>query len=68
MMGFRKKPYGLYESVSRETKKFKFRGGGSIRGGGGKGVCDRRIEFLVKIQKKSRWDQVGGSGRGLGLN
>ena len=41
-------------------KKNFFWGGGGVRGGGGGGgvgggevrVCERRIEFFVKIQKK----------------
>ena len=50
---------------------FFFWGGGGGRGGGGlgvQGVCERRIEVFVKIQKKKlggggRW---GGSGSGWG--
>ena len=37
-------------------------GGGRVGGGGGEvRVCERRIEFFVKIQKKKNWG-VGGSG------
>ena len=44
-------------------KEKKSRGGG----GGGQGICERRSEAFVKIQKKNFfWGGVGGGG-GVGL-
>ena len=38
--------------------------GGSGGGGGGQGVCERKIEVFVKIQKKNwRGGSQGGGGR-----
>ena len=42
----------------------KILGGGRVGGGGCQGVCERRIEVFVKIQKK-KW-RGPGSGRGGG--
>ena len=41
-------------------------GGVGLRGGGGQGGCERRIEVFVKIQKK-KFLGVGGGGRGGGV-
>ena len=43
------------------------RGSGSGVGFGGSGVCVRRIEDIVKMQKKSGGGRVGEVGRGVGL-
>ena len=44
-------------------KEKKVRGGG---GGGGQGICERRSEAFVKIQKKKYFFWGGGGGFGLG--
>ena len=41
-------------------------GRGQVGGGGGQGGCERRIEVVVKIQKKNVGGGVG-SGGGVGL-
>ena len=49
-----------------QKKKIDLGGGVGVRsgsgggGGGGQGVCDRRIEVFVKIQKKKFWGRGGG--------
>ena len=42
-------------------------GGVGLRGGGGQGGCERRIEVFVKIQKKKNFRGGGGSGWGGGV-
>ena len=37
-----------------------------VRGGGGQGICERRSEAFVKIQKKNIFFWWGGGGGGSG--
>ena len=41
-------------------------GGGGVRGWGGQGGCEQRIEVFVKIRKKNWGGGRGGGGRGGG--